>query len=69
MTSFQTIQKLSKDVGLDISYIRKMIKDKTLTAYKKDGYKRIYIDVNEFYSTLKPIQELDKNISLDDFLI
>jgi len=37
MTSFQTIQKLSKDVGFHISYIRKMIKDKTLTAYKKDG--------------------------------
>lgn len=69
MTNFQTIQKLAHDVGLDISYIRKMIKDKTLTAYKKDGYKRIYIDVNEFNSTLKPIQELDKNISLDDFLI
>lgn len=69
MTNFQTIQKLAKDVGLDISYIRKMIKDKTLTAYKKDGYKRIYIDVNEFNSTLKPIVHVNKQISLDDYLV
>jgi len=69
MTNFQTIQKLAKDVGLDISYIRKMIKDKTLTAYKKDGYKRIYIDVNEFNSTIRPIDKIDKDINLDDFLI
>jgi len=69
MTNFQTIQKLAADVGLDISYIRKMIKDKTLTAYKKDGYKRIYIDLEEFNSTIQPIQEIDKNINLDDFLI
>ena len=69
MTNFQTIQKLAKDVGLDISYIRKMIKDKTLTAYKKDGYKRIYVDVNEFNSTLKPVDEVNKKISLDDYLV
>ena len=69
MVNFQTIQKLSKDVGLDTSYIRKMIKDKTLTAYKKDGYKRIYIDVNEFNSTIKPIEKVDEIINLDDFLV
>ncbi len=69
MTNFLTIQKLSKDVGLDISYIRKMIKDKTLTAYKKDGYKRIYIDLVEFNSTIKPIQKTDEIINLDDFLV
>ena len=67
MTNFQTIQKLAKDVGLDISYIRKMIKDKTLTAYKKDGYKRIYINVDEFNATLKPVGCL--NIDLDKFLV
>lgn len=69
MTNFLTIQKLSKDVGLDISYIRKMIKDKTLTAYKKDGYKRIYIDLVEFNSTIKPIQKTDEIINLDDYLV
>ena len=69
MTNFQTIQKLAGDVGLDISYIRKMIKDKTLTAYKKEGYKRIYIDVNEFNATIKPIEKIDEKFNLDDFLV
>ena len=49
--------------------IKFLIKDKTLTAYKKDGYKRIYIDVNEFNSTLKPIVHVNKQISLDDYLV
>ena len=69
ITNFQTIQKLADSVGLDTSYIRKMIKDKALTAYKKDGYKRIYIDVDEFNSTIKPINSIDENINLDDFLV
>ena len=69
MTNFQTIQKLAKDVGLDISYIRTMIRNKDLTAYKKDGYKRIYVDVNEFNSTLKPVEDTNKKISLDDYLV
>ena len=69
MTNFQTIQKLSQDVGLDVSYIRTMIKNKHLTAYKKDGYKRIYIDVEEFNSTIKPIHVIDEKINLDDYLV
>ena len=69
MTNYQTIQKLSNDVGIDISYIRKMIKDNTLTAYKKDGYKRLYINVNEFNETIKAVNIIDENINLDDFLV
>jgi hypothetical protein len=64
---FVTIQKLSLDVGLDESYIRKMIKDKTLTAYKKDGYKRIYVDINEFEATIKPINQTEPNFDLEQF--
>ena len=69
MINFVTIQKLAEDVGIDISYIRKMIKNKHLTAYKKDGYKRIYIDIEEFNSTIKPIHEIDNSINLDDYLV
>jgi len=69
MTSFVTIQKLSKIVGLDVSYIRKMIKNKVLTPHKIDGYKRIYIDINEFNSIVKPIDNNNDLISLDNFLV
>lgn len=69
MIKFITIQKLAEDVGIDISYIRKMIKNKDLTAYKKDGYKRIYIDVEEFNSTFKPITNADEFIDLSNYLV
>ena len=69
MISLVTIQKLSSDVGIDISYIRKMIKNNDLIAYKKDGYKRIYIDLNEFNSSAKPINNIDADFDLDKFLI
>jgi len=46
-----------------------MIKDKTLTAYKKDGYKRIYINVEEFNAMLKPINIINENINIDDYLV
>jgi len=69
MNKFQTIQKVAKGIGVDISYIRTMIKNKDLTAYKKDGYKRIYINIDEFNATLKPINEIDENINLDNYLV
>lgn len=69
MIKFITIQKLSEDVGVDISYIRKMIKNKDLTAYKKDGYKRIYINIEEFNSTVKPITDVDKFLDLLNYLV
>jgi hypothetical protein len=46
-----------------------MIKNKDLTAYKKEGYKRIYINIDELNSTIKPIDENASSIDLDDFLI
>lgn len=69
MTKFITIQKLAQNVGVDISYIRKMIKNRDLTAYKKDGYNRIYINVDEFNSSFKPVNNIDNDIDLDKFLI
>ncbi len=66
---FQTIQKLCSDVGIDESYIRKMIKNKDLTVYKKDGYKRIYINVEEFNETIKPIAFTDDTVNLDAYLV
>ncbi|MFT7002825.1 MAG: hypothetical protein ACJAWW_000158 [Sulfurimonas sp.] len=68
MSYFVTIQKLAEEVGIDTSYIRTMIRNKDLTVYKKDGYKRIYLDLEEFNSTIKPIHEMDKKI-FDDFLV
>lgn len=67
--SFQTIQKLSSDVGIDESYIRSMIKKQDLTAYKKDGYKRIYINVDEFNETMKAVNIIDEKINLDNFSV
>jgi len=69
MTNCVTIQKLSKEKGIDESYIRKMIKDNTLTAYKIDGYKRIYVDLFEFENTMKPVNNNDTKFNLDEFLV
>ena len=69
MIEFQTIQKVAKDMGVDISYIRTMIKNKDLTAHKKDGYKRIYINVEELNNSIKPIDSIDETIDLDKYLI
>lgn len=69
MTKFQTIQKVAENMGIDISYIRTMIKNKDLTAHKKDGYKRIYIDVEELNNSIKPIDSISDKINLDKFLI
>jgi hypothetical protein len=46
-----------------------MIKNKDLIAYKKDGYKRVYINIDEFNSCFKPINNIDNDIDLDKFLI
>ena len=67
ISNFLTIQKLANDVGIDESYIRTMIRNKDLNAYKKDGYKRIYIDIDEFNSTIKAVNSIDEKINLDDF--
>ena len=69
MINFITIQKLAENVGVDTSYIRTMIKNKDLTAYKKDGYKRIYINVDEFNETMKAVNLIDEKINLDDYLV
>lgn len=66
---YQTIQKLANDLGVDTSYIRKMIKNKDLTPYQIDGYKRIYINIEELLSTIKPINTDLVKIDLDKFLI
>jgi len=73
MSSFVTIQKAALDTGVDDSYIRRMIKNNDLTAYKKDGYKRIYIDMDEFNLSLVPVNNTDEAIEedfdLENFLV
>ena len=66
---YQTIQKVAEDVGVDVSYIRTMIRNKDLTAHKKEGYKRIYIDVDELNESIKPINNIDEEIDLEKFMI
>jgi len=69
MNTFVTIQKLSKDVGIDESYIRTMIKNKDLQVYKKDGYKRVYVNLTEFNESMQSIYSTEEEINLDSFLI
>ena len=69
MPNFQTIQKLANDVGINASHIRTMIRNKDLNTYKKEGYKRIYINVDEFNSTMKAVNLVDEKINLDDYLV
>ena|GEM_PF-4932180 len=56
-------------MGIDSSYLRTMIKNKDLAAHKINGYKRIYIDVEEFNNSIKPINSISDEIDLDKFLI
>lgn len=69
MTKFQTIQKVAEEMGIDISYIRTMIKNKDLTAHKKDGYQRIYINLEELNNSIKPIGIVSNEIDLDNYLV
>lgn len=66
---YQTIQKTAIELGVDASYIRKMIKNKDLTPYQIDGYKRIYINVNELNQVIKPINTDLIKIDLDKYLV
>lgn len=65
---YQTIQKVADTMGVDCSYIRTMIKNKDLKAHKIQGYKRIYINIDELYSIINQIDEIP-SINLDGFLI
>ncbi len=67
--NLQTIQKISKDSGIHHTSIEKMIKNNKLIAYKQDGFKRILIDLDEFNSTFKPINNICEDFNLDIFNI
>jgi len=67
--NYQTIQKAAQDIGIDVSHIRTMIKNKDLTAHKIEGYIRIYIDIDELNASIKPINNVDEEIDLDKFMI
>jgi hypothetical protein len=66
---YQTIQKVANDMGVAPSYIRNMIKNKDLKVYKINGYKRLYIDIDELYSLVNKTDKNPSNINLDGFLI
>ena len=67
--NYQTIQKVSNDMGIDASYLRTMIKNNDLTAHKKEGYERIYIDVDELNASIKPINNVEDEFDLEEFMI
>jgi hypothetical protein len=69
MSCFVTIQKLAETVGIDPSYIRTMISNDDIKAYKMDGYKRVYVDLEEFNSIIKPINTVDEKINLEKYLV
>ena len=63
----QTIQKVSSASGLHYDSIKKMIAENKIKAYKQDGFKRIMIDVDEFNSSFKPINNIEDNFDLSIF--
>jgi len=67
--NLQTIQKISKNSGVHHTSIEKMIKDKKIIAYKQENFKRILIDLDEFNSTFKPINNLCDDFDLDIFKV
>jgi hypothetical protein len=62
-----TIQKASTLSGLHQDSIKKMITDNKIVAYKQDGFKRIMIDLDEFYKSFKPINNTDDGFDLSIF--
>ena len=66
MIEYVTIQKLANDTGVHVSSIQKMIKQGELTPYKRDGLKRVFINLNEFVKKMTPKEE---SIDLDNFLV
>jgi len=67
--NLQTIQKVSKNSGVHHTSIEKMIKQKRLVAYKQDGFKRILIDLDEFQSSFKPINNVCEEFDLENFMV
>ena len=67
--NYQTIQKVAKDMGVAASYIRKMIDNGDLTPFKKDGYERIFIDIDELNTSIKPVNIENTKIDMDRFQI
>lgn len=62
-----TIQKVSSASGLHTDSIKKMIQENKIKAYKQDGFKRIMIDIDEFYSSFKPINNNEDDFDLSIF--
>lgn len=70
MIEFCTIQKLSEESGIDPSSVRLLIKDGKLTAHKIKGFKRIFVNIDQYNSLIRnESEEHDADIDLDDFLI
>ena len=71
MSNYRTIQKLAETTGVHESLIRQMIKQKILSPCKIPGFKRIFIDIQEFDSKMKieTSSHSDTSINIDDFLI
>ena len=65
----QTIQKTSKDSGISPDSIRKMIKNKRIIAYKQNEFKKIMVDMDSFYSSFKPINNVCKEFDLENFMV
>ena len=56
MIQLQTIQKVAKAIGVEVSYLRTMIENEDLTAYEIDGSSQTYISIEEFNSSLKAVK-------------
>ena len=63
----QTIQKVAVASGLHYDSIKKMIQENKIKAYKQDGFKRIMIDIDEFYNSFKPINNSEDDFDLSIF--
>jgi len=65
MSNYQTIQKLAETTGTSEASIRKMINCNILTKFKIPGFKRIYVDIQEFDSKIQQEKNISQNISID----
>lgn len=60
MKHLRTIKKASEEIGILTSFLRKLIRDGSLTKYKI--YSAVYISLVEFESLAQPAEQPPKKV-------
>lgn len=68
MSKYQTIQKVTEELGVEASLIHSLIKNNEIGKFKLKGRRRILIDREEIDALIIPINEV-VDFNFDDFKV